>query len=406
MPTEINYTSVELCTYENNLAKAWFVYFDMTDFSSGVSIRKQFRGGINYHKSVKERLSAGLQLKKYWEERLRHGWSPFISSGVNSLSKMGFNESLDWALSKCQASEKTILDYGGTVKFFKGAAKKLHFDKASISTIKRQQILLMLDQITKDRKWSNHAYNKNAGYISGVLSRLTKYQVIENNPAHGIEDLPVAETNMYETITDEEKIIIRDYLTMVHPPFFTYLMLIYHTGIRPKECLALKFSDIHLNKQLIIIKPVLVDENSKTKEIRMVPLNNHIVALLSAHVEGHTNIQDFVFGSPNASCGNRGSQKGNISGAMRSDYFLPSVFHMKRDTATKLWNKLIIVGLGIKKYQYALKHTGGDDKILAGISLDALKTMYGHTSKFMTEKYAKKIKGVYREQIILNSPDF
>jgi integrase len=138
----------------------------------------------------------------------------------------------------------------------------------------------------------------------------------------------------------------------------------------------------------------------------MVPLNNHIVALLSAHIEGHANIRDYVFGSPNGSGGNRGSQKGNISGAMRSDYFLPSEFHMKRDTATKLWKKLIIDGLGIKKYQYAMKHTGGDDKILAGISLDALKTMYGHTSKFMTEKYARKIKDVYREQIILNSPDF
>jgi hypothetical protein len=137
---------VELCTYENNLSKAWFVYFDITDLSTGVTIRKQFRGDINYYKSIKERLWAGIQLKKYWEDRLKHGWSPFVNSGVNSLSRMGFSEALDWALLKCQVAAKTKLDYAVTVKFFKAAAKKLHYDKALIVTIKRQQMLLILDK--------------------------------------------------------------------------------------------------------------------------------------------------------------------------------------------------------------------------------------------------------------------
>jgi len=178
---------------------------------------------------------------------------------------MRFNEALDWALAKCQVASKTKTEYTCAVKFFKEGATKLHYSQAIIPTIKRQQILLILDKIKEDRKWSNHAYNKNAGYISAIMSRLCKYEVIEHNPAHNIAMLPVAETNMYETITEAEKIMIRDYLTMVHPAFFTYLMLVYHTGIRPKECLALKISDLHLDKNLIIIKPDLGQENSKTK---------------------------------------------------------------------------------------------------------------------------------------------
>lgn len=79
---------------------------------------------------------------------------------------------------------------------------------------------------------------------------------------------------------------------------------------------------------------------------------------------------------------------------------------MKRDTTTRFWKDTVWTGLGIHKYQYALKHTGGDDKILSGIPIDALKEQYGHSSKFMTEKYAKKIKGIYKQQIIDNSPEF
>lgn len=91
---------------------------------------------------------------------------------------------------------------------------------------------------------------------------------------------------------------------------------------------------------------------------------------------------------------------------MRDDYFQPSPNHIKRDTVTKLWKKIIINKLGIDKHKYALKHTGANDKILAGIDLDALRELYGHSSKLMTEKYARRVKEVYRAQIIEKSPSF
>ena len=92
--------------------------------------------------------------------------------------------------------------------------------------------------------------------------------------------------------------------------------------------------------------------------------------------------------------------------AENPEYLLPSNTHIKRDTATKLWKKIVMDTLGIQKYLYALKHTGADSKILAGIPIEALKDMYGHTSVLMTEKYARKIKEVHREKIIKSSPDF
>ncbi len=49
-----------------------------------------------------------------------------------------------------------------------------------------------------------------------------------------------------------------------------------------------------------------------------------------------------------------------FTGAMRSDYFTPSPYHVRRgDTITKLWKALVMdpppTGLGIKKHLYAAK---------------------------------------------------
>jgi disulfide oxidoreductase YuzD len=55
---------------------------------------------------------------------------------------------------------------------------------------------------------------------------------------------------------------------------------------------------------------------------------------------------------------------------------------------------------------YAMKHYGADKKILSGMNLDSLRELYGHSSKLMTEKYAKILKEVYRKDIMDNSPDF
>ena len=169
MSQRIIYTSPAICSYDQSIDKNWFVYFDITDPETDVTIRKQFRGGINYYKTVKDRLFAAEQLRRHWEEKLKNGWSPFILS-INTLNKMRFNEAIDFALSKCQLAKKTKAGYSGTAEFFKAAAKKSNLDNALMIGIKRQHIKLLLDQIKAERSWSNHAYNKNLGYFAGILS--------------------------------------------------------------------------------------------------------------------------------------------------------------------------------------------------------------------------------------------
>lgn len=400
-PQSVSFTEPVLCHYDFNLEKSWFVYFDITNKLTGETRRVQKRGGLeggsnNYWKTKDERLRAGNALKKYWVEMLDFGWHPFEKTGEQLIyPTTPFNDALDFALSKCKVAKKTMQGYSGTVDFCKAAAKKLGYDHRPVKDIERTHIRLILEQVQKERDWSNHAYNKNLGYLAAVLSQLEQWDVIKFNPAHRIKCLPVTETQKYVPLTDEEKETIREHLFVHHYRFFVYLMVIYHTGIRSKEVLALRIKDVDLKNDVISILPDLESENSKTKNIRKVPVNNHLKLFLK-QLQLHEYKGDYyVFGSPYESGkGNKGSSKGRKSGALHPDYFKPSSVMIKRDTVTRLWKRIVIddEGIGIKKHQYALKHTGADAKILAGIDLDALRELYGHSSKFMTEKYARKVK--------------
>jgi integrase len=379
------------------MGKKWFVYFSVTNLETGQTVRKQIRGEIK----------AGKAELAIWQTALKRGWSPFESTLVNKLANMSFTEALDFALSKCSVAKKTKSCYSTAVKFAKAAAEKLDIELEPIRQITRQHIKLILERAHKSNKWTNLSYNKYLGYLKAVLNQLIEWEVIEHNPAGKIKTLPVAETQKYIPYTDDEKKRIQEYIFLYHYRYWVVLMVTFHTGIRPKEVLALRIKDVDLNRALITIIPDLEEENSKTKKIRKVPVNNHLLSFLRELQLQNYPSDYYIFGSPYpAGQGNRGSAKGQLTGAMHPDYFKPSTTRIKRDTITKLWKKIVIDHLGIEKYQYAMKHTGANDKIMAGMDLSVLQELYGHSSKLMTMKYASAVKDVYRSEIIEKSPEF
>lgn len=406
----ITWTEPVLCHYNYDLSKAWFVHFDIVNEGTGEKKRIQKRGGINHYKNREDRLKAGNALRKFWKEKLENGWSPFGEiKGALVFPTTPLNDAIDFALSKCDVAGKTLAGYRGTVRFFKKAATELGLSRKPVKEIDRQHILLLLERIRETRKWSNHAYNKHLGYFCAILGRLVKWNALKYNPAEKIDALPTVETQKFVPYTAEEKKAIQEHLFAHHYRFFVYLMVIYHTGIRPKEVLALQVKDINLKRATITIQPDIERENSKTRGIRVVPINQHLLPFFKQMELGEYPPYYFVFGSPFASgLGNRGagSSEGGVKGTMHPDYFKPSPTAIKRDTVTRKWKAIVKDHLKIDKYQYAMKHTGADDKILAGIDLDALKELYGHSSRFMTEKYARKVKQVYRAQIMEQSPAF
>lgn len=419
MIQSISYTEPVLCHSNYDLKRAWYVYFRITNELTGETIPKQFRGGINYWPDKRNRLHAGNSLVKTWKTKLENGWHPFKEIEKPLInSSTPFDEALDFALSNCIISSATKKAYRSTIKFVKEAAKALGLLRVPVAKIETPHIMLILNKIKNSRDWENTAYNKHKGYLCAIMARIKEWRAIKYNPAEDIKQLPTVETKKYIPYTEAEKQLITDYLYVHHYRFFVYLMVIYHTGMRPKEVLSLRIKDLNQKEATITILPDLKAENSKTKKIRKVPINPHLLRYFRELELDSYPAEYYVFGSPFGPGGNRGSMpyygepqkktgmRTGVSGVMRPDYFLPSPNRIKRDTVTRLWQKIVMKKLSINKYQYAMKHTGADDKILAGISIDALKELYGHSSKYMTETYTTKIKEIYRQDIIEKSPGF
>lgn len=410
------FTIPVVCTTNEN---DWYIFFQF--FHAGEWHKRKLREGINRIKDRNQRKKEASILSEMRHQWLKEGWNPvtdpeFKLRGIqteNGLKSMHMNQALDFALENKTLASKSLIDYRNILNHIKAGCTKYGYDLLPITEVKRIHILDILKQLKRDRILSNHGYNKYLCCISSMFSKLEEWCIIDYNPASKIKQLPVAESEKYQAYTDKEKEIIEKTLRENHYNFYIFFLTLYHTGIRPKELLSLHVSDVHIEQQLILILPDLKKENSKTKFIRPVPIANELLPYLKDHIANLPKDCDrehcYLFGSlfkPGKGNGGGGTSTGGVSGAMRKAYFTPSYLHIKRDTVTKLWHSLIIKGAGINKYLYAGKHTGANDKIMAGIDLDALRELYGHQSKYMTEKYAKIIKQVNAKQIREKAPAF
>lgn len=380
-----NYTKPKVC----KAAKGWYVYF----YYNGKQYR--YKKGINYIKNVYNREIEANALSEALHIKLKNKWNPGVPEIVKTSNDLSFIDALDFSLSKKKdhIASKTYSGYKGSINFMKTAVTYLGLDLLNISELKRVHIRTILEKAKNQRKWTNKAYNKHLNHLKAILTELVQWDVLEYNPAHNIKKLKVSESRSNIPANDIQHEKIKNCLENEHPYFYSFIQTIFHSGIRPKEILGIQISMIDLNKQIITLPAI----NTKTNTFRVVPINNHLLQILCA-MELHTYPKSFyLFGSY------RESGRGNVGKFID---FIPGPTRLKRDTATKRWHKIIKTGLDINVNMYSYKHKGGDDKIKAGVSLDALRNLYGHKNSRMTEIYAKEIKNVYKDEIINKSPKF
>lgn len=372
--------------------KDWVIYFRY----NGTPIRKKY--GINYIKDLKKRQAEANLVCETLHLKLKKDWNPLVPDFEEKPGDiLTIGEALDFSIEKKtenNVSQATLKHYALTVKWAKTAIEKLNLGKLMVSDMKRIHVKSIMAEIKKSRKWSNHAYNKNYGYFRAILGELIEWEMIEFNPASNIKSLKVQEANSNVPATDEESLKIKEHLKSKFPSFFYFNAILFHTGIRPEEILQIKIEMVNLKDSVINLPP----EITKTGRYRIIPINKFLSNdLETMRLDIHPATY-FVFGTKRGDKRNRGLSP-------ETD-FVPAPQNLHSDTATKLWRKLVKTELGIQVNMYSEKHRGANKKILAGIDLDSLRELYGHTSKLMTEKYAKVVKEVYRKQIMEKSPDF
>lgn len=401
------YTEPKLITWKNNLKKPWFIKFSFTEKSSGKTLPVQLKCGINYEHSVKSRTLAGKAHLLITNENLQNDWHPrldiypeFEETGLPY--EIWQNKTVISAISEVFANKKLAKDskkdYRLAIDYLDEALTALDLQNTRLKDLKKSTVLVAMDAYKQLRNASDKQYNKNLGYLKSLISTAAEYAEMEYSPAARIKEIPVCESNGFKIPTDEEQAIIKEHMQQYHPNFYRLMMVIYHTGIRIKESLALRISDIDFKHKRFVIIPDEQRNNSKTKKIRMVTINNHLWKHISEMQLQDYPAESYIFGSP----GTAGRGWTGVSG--KDGYYLPNPTRIKRDTATKFWHRVVKIGLGIDCDLYALKHKGAQDKIRAGMSMDAIQELFGHTDRRMTKKYLHS--NVFASEILEKSPDF
>jgi integrase len=380
------YSVPKLIKYDD-LKKTWYVYFRY----NGKVIKKT--EGMGYIHSRKEREHTGLALAKALHQRLKEGWNPLVPDLANiEGSDMTFYQALEFALEKKRPNiaVKSHSTYGTTVKYCKEAVRDLNISFLPITDTKRVHIKTLLEHIKTKKKLSNTGYNKHLHALQAVLSELLQWDIIETNPAHNIKPLRVMESRSNFPPTPEQHQTIKQRLSVNYPDFWKFVSLLFHTGIRPVEITNIKLNMIDVESRTITLPAMY----TKTGKERIVPINQFLWEDIKDRLNNPGNY--YLFGSFRQSArGNVGPNKDFIAGPTK----------LNRDTATKRWEKLVKIEMGIDVNLYAYKHFGADMKILAGVDLPALSVLYGHTSTVTTEIYARAVKQVHRKQLMDLSPD-
>lgn len=372
--------------------RGWYIHFRYDG--------KQFRymEGLNKIVDLKDREYEFDKLRIVITKRLNRGWNPNIVEGIHQ-QQMEIITALTFALEKKKPniSTKTYSSYNGTVNFISEAIKKLSIEHLYISDVKRSHVKMIMEKAKDMKQWSNKAHNKHLNHLKAILSELIQFDVIEVNPAFNIKNLRVEESIAHVPASDKQMEVIKKELIENHPNFYKYIRLIFDLGIRPVEILSIQLSMIDMENNII----QLIPKNTKGRQkYRTLPINKYLKAYLESMKFKELPKDYYLFGSfKEPKIGNRGKNQFLLD-------FLPAPTHINRDTATRRWATIVKKGLGFKEItMYSMKKFGSNKKYEAGISLDAIQGVFGHSKKETTLIYVTKQNEINRKEIMDKSPD-
>lgn len=113
-----------------------------------------------------------------------------------------------------------------------------------------------------------------------MLSRMFRiargsWQLNIENPVDAIERVPPPPGKERFLTTDEAEIVIEESKKVRNKKFYTYVLLLMHTGMRSREAAQLKISDIDFDRRTVTIW------KTKTAKPRTVPLTDEVIVAIN-----------------------------------------------------------------------------------------------------------------------------
>lgn len=369
---------------KNNLYEVYFIVYVAKE-------KKAFRykKGINDSKARGQRKAHAQACADVLWEALTTGWNPLqarypaFEEEIRRQRIMNFNEALDFCFAEKQKALATgsVYNYRHTLKVIKRAAINAGYSEKKVTDIGRPDIRVIIDQAKGEQDWTPKSRNQNLCVLKSLLSVLLDRDIITNNPAYKIKSEKQPERVRYKRIIESERESIVKHLSEKAPDYLDFIYFIYDTGIRPKELHLIQIFDISMMKREIVVR----EDVAKTNKERIIPITDDMLSILLKR-EIHTLNKNWFLFSKNK--------------------FAPGPKAFWPTAGARYWRKYVQGDLGIDAKLYGLKHSGADAKLLAGIDTRTLKSLYGHSSEQMTEKYLEQLQEIHKQKIIANAPSF
>lgn len=228
----------------------WFIMYRFYDarFSKPKQVMVK---GMNHYKSLLERQEATQKVLSEEMEKLVNGELNPFNKNVNTkaanielLSESFIVDALKLANQKVTASVSTKRDLKYLLIHLENAVTVLGLSSCPISSVTRKTVKQLLEQIsnTPDR------FNKNRSNLMILFSELCEDEAIEVNPVRDIKKKKVTK-HLRQVLTDDERVIVNNYLLEKYPAFHRFLHIFFHSGARITELVCVIGSDVDLDNQ-------------------------------------------------------------------------------------------------------------------------------------------------------------
>lgn len=260
----------------------------------------------------------------------------------------------------CSAS--TVNDYNREIARLTYYFDKNNVNLASVATSNIREYIYTAKQ---SRKLSQVSISKIIAIIKSYFNWLENEEIIDKNPSRKIKSLKKVNRIPRVITRSEFEIIIKAFDFMpgriarnkVRDKLI--ISMLYYTGIRRAELLALNWDDLNLEKNILIIK------NGKGGKDRIIPVHNNVTSLLDAYLTQRLPLKNnalFIGDYGNRLCIN--------------------------SLGTVIKSALKASGLANKGYStHSFRHSFATNLILTGADIANVQRLLGHASLDTTKIY-------------------
>lgn len=228
--------------------------------------------------------------------------------------------------------------------------------------------------------------NRDLDRIRGVFSRAVEWGFVDAHPLKAVKRAKGEDHSRVRYLTDDEETALRDaleardqtarearqrtvaggraqhaqlapYAADEYPDNLTPLVLVaLNTGLRRGELFGLSWADVNLQSRLLTVQA----GNAKSRKARHVPLNEEAHAVLTR-------------------CRKHGLKSGLV---------FPGAYGERMTNVNKSWDG-IVTAAGLVDFRFHdLRHTFASKLVMAGVDLNTVRELLGHSDIAMTLRYA------------------